>query len=164
MSTRMEVLQASLVRKTALFDTKLEGHFQTVAQANGQPLNDKRNGRATLHQWGTQDAALQALEVGIQKTKAAIEREQFKVNYVAAVSIPPYLQAAVASGLLTQWRKFPRMFFITGVEGGRIALDEKTGALGHRHLAKVPVEQRALFCDTYNELRRLSLIQPIAGE
>lgn len=46
--SRLEILQNSLAKKNAVVDAKISNHFATVAQANGQPLNDKRNGAATF--------------------------------------------------------------------------------------------------------------------
>ena len=43
MSKRLEILKQSLAKKEELFSQKLDDHFSTVKQANGQPLNDKRN-------------------------------------------------------------------------------------------------------------------------
>ncbi|OSI07419.1 Uncharacterised protein [Neisseria animaloris] len=50
-SKRMEVLQQSLTKKQTAFDNKLQAHFDDVQSANGQPLNDKRNGQATMNRW-----------------------------------------------------------------------------------------------------------------
>ena len=54
MSRRLEILKASLAKKQTLFDQRLQQHFDTVKEANGQPLNDKRNGRVTLNKWDKQ--------------------------------------------------------------------------------------------------------------
>ncbi len=42
--TRLEILKNSLEKKQAKFNEKLNEHFMEVRRANGQPLNDKRNG------------------------------------------------------------------------------------------------------------------------
>ena len=52
MSKRLEILKNSLVKKEQQFNEKLQTHFDTVKQSNGQPLNDKRNGQATLNKMG----------------------------------------------------------------------------------------------------------------
>ena len=57
MTKRLEVLKASLVKKEAELDRRMQAHFDTVKQANGQPLNDKRNGQATLNKWDKQNNA-----------------------------------------------------------------------------------------------------------
>ena len=54
-SKRMEVLQRSLEKKQTKFDRQLQKHVDDVRGANGQPLNDKRNGRATLNRWEKQN-------------------------------------------------------------------------------------------------------------
>ncbi len=156
MRRRLEILKLSLNKKETRFDEKLQHHFDTVAQANGQPLNDKRNGRSTLDRWDKQSDSLRTLEASIQKTKEAIEREELKIASVESVSLPDYIQSAINDGLITQWRKFPRFFFVTGVTGGRIVLDEKTGLIAHRYLSKVPKEEYPIFRDVFNKLNAAS--------
>ncbi|CAI0804208.1 Uncharacterised protein [Serratia entomophila] len=156
MSRRLEILRVSLSKKEALFNEKLQHHFDTVAQANGQPLNDKRNGRATLDKWDKQSDSLRALDSSIKRTKEAIEREELKITLVESVSLPDYIQSAISDGLITQWRKFPRFFFVTGVTSGRIVLDEKTGLIAHRYLSKVPKEEYPIFRDVFNKLNQIS--------
>ncbi len=156
MSKRLEILRASLAKKEARFNERLQNHFDTVKQANGQPLNDKRNGRATLNRWDKQSDALRTLESSIQRTKAAIEREEIKIASASSVSIPAFMQKAIADGLITQWHKFPRFFFVTGVKHGRIVLDEKTGLIAHRYLSKVSKEEYPLFRDAFNSLNKQS--------
>lgn len=154
MTKRLEILKASLAKKEALFNDKLQNHFDTVKQANGQPLNDKRNGRATLNKWEKQSSALRNLELSIKKTKEAIDREEGKIINANSVDLPPYILEAIENGLITQWRKFPRFFFVKGVSGGRIVLDEKTGLIAHRYLNKVSKDEYPLFRDVFNSLNR----------
>lgn len=158
MSKRLEILKGSLTKKEALFDVKLQQHFDTVAQANGQPLNDKRNGRTTLNKWDKQSDSLRTLDNSIKKTKEAIEREEGKIAWADSVTLPDYIQSAINDGLITQWRKFPRFFFVTGVTGGRIVLDENTGFIAHRYLSKVSKDEYPTFRDVFNKLNRLSRI------
>lgn len=154
MSKRLEILKSSLAKKEVRFDERLQNHFDTVARANGQPLNDKRNGRATLNKWDKQSDALRALQDSIQRTKDAIAREESKIANARLVDLPPYLKQAIDDGLITQWRKFPRFFFVTGVNGGRIVLDEKTGVIGHRYLSKVSKDEYPTFRDVFNRLNK----------
>ncbi|MGG5160426.1 hypothetical protein ACLO63_16925 [Citrobacter portucalensis] len=154
MSKRLNILKASLAKKETRFNEQLKHHFDTVAQANGQPLNDKRNGRSTLNKWDKQSDALRALQESIQRTKDAIEREETKIANVSLVSLPTYIQQAIEDGLITQWRKHPRFFFVVGVSGGRIVLDEKTGTIGHRYLSKVKKDEYPIFRDVFNNLNR----------
>jgi len=154
MSKRLEILKASLAKKEARFNERLQNHFDTVAQANGQPLNDKRNGRATLNKWDKQSDALRALQDSIQRTKDAIDREENNIANASVVDLPPFLKQAIDDGLITQWRKFPRFFFVSGVSGGRIVLDEKTGVIGHRYLSKVSKEEYPVFRDIFNRLNK----------
>lgn len=154
MSKRLEILNASLKKKEALFDQKLSIHFDTVKQANGQPLNDKRNGRVTLDKWYRQNDGLRSLRSSIERTKAVIEREQGKIALANSINIPQYIQQAIDDGLITQWRRFPRFFFVTGVEHGRIVLDEETGCISHRYLSRVPKEHYPLFRDVFNGINK----------
>lgn len=154
MSKRLEILKASLAKKEAKFNERLQNHFDTVKQANGQPLNDKRNGRATLDKWDKQSDALRALEGSIQRTKDAIEREENKIASASLVTLPAYMQQAISDGLITQWRKFPRFFFVNGVKHGRIVLDEKTGLIAHRYLSKISKEEYPIFRDVFNGLNK----------
>lgn len=152
MSNRLTALKNSLAKKEALFDEKIQAHFETVKQANGQPLNDKRNGRATMAKWDKQSDSLRAMEESIQKTKDAIEREERKIAMVDATKLPDYIEAAIKDGLIVQWRKFPRFFFVTGVEKGRIVLNEETGKIDHRYVREIPTEQYPIFRDVFNKL------------
>lgn len=154
MTKRLEILKSSLVTKEARFDERLQNHFDTVAQANGQPLNDKSNGRATLNKWDKQSDALRALQDSIQRTKHAIEREEAKIALASLVELPLYIQQAIDDGLITQWRKHPRFFFVVGVSGGRIVLDEETGIIAHRYLSKVSKDEYPTFRDVFNKLNR----------
>ena len=154
MSKRLEVLKQSLAKKQALFDSKLSAHFDSVKQANGQPLNDKRNGKATLDRWTRQKEALQNVQAGIETTKQAIEREALKVAAVQAVELPPAIRELVESGELIQWRKHPNRFFVLGVDRARIVWDEDKRVVAHQYLREVPVDQYPKFRDTFNQLRR----------
>lgn len=156
MSRRLEILKASLAKKQALFDQRLQHHFDTVKEANGQPLNDKRNGRATLNKWDKQSEGLRNIEKSIQRTKDAIEREEMKVALAESVSIPVYMQEAIDEGLITQWRKHPRFFFVTGVKHGRIVLNEENGMIGYRYLNKISKEEYPTFRDVFNKLNQQS--------
>jgi hypothetical protein len=154
MSKRLEVLKQSLEKKQALFDSKLSDHYASVKQANGQPLNDKRNGQATLDRWNRQNEALQRIQSGIEITKQAIEREASKAAAVQAVALPAEIRALVESGELIQWRKHPNRFFVLGVDRARIVWDEEKRTLAHQYLRKVSPEQYPTFRDTFNKLRK----------
>lgn len=154
MSIRLEILKASLAKKESLFNERLQQHFDTVKQSNGQPLNDKRNGRATLNKWDKQSDGLRALQDSIQRTKDAIKREEMKIALVESVDIPDFMQQAIDEGLISQWRKHPRFFFVTGVKHGRIVLDEDTGKIAHRYLSKVSKEEYPTFRNVFNSLNK----------
>ncbi|WP_433897364.1 hypothetical protein [Stenotrophomonas geniculata] len=153
-SPRLDVLKRSLSRKTKLMQARIADHFDSVKSANGQPLNDKRNGRKTLDRWERQSDAIRNLSEGIEKTKAAIEREQAAIDRVGAVAadLPDAIKREIDSGLLQQWRKHPRTFFITGVNKARIVLLDD-GRLAHRYTNHVTdPEQRRILARTFNSL------------
>lgn len=156
MSRRLEILKASLAKKQTLFDQRLQQHFNTVKESNGQPLNDKRNGQSTLNKWDKQSEGLRNIKNSIQRTKDAIEREEMKIALSDSVTIPVYMQDAIDAGLITQWRKHPRFFFVNGVKHGRIVLNEETGTIGYRYLNKVSKEEYPTFRDVFNKLNQQS--------
>lgn len=152
---RLEILEESLKKKQQFFDHRLQDHFDTVKQANGQPLNDKRNGRATLDKWEKQNDSLRRLQDGIEKTKMAIERERGKMLNVEAVkeTLPAEILALVESGALIQWRRYPNMFFVPGVDKARIIWDSRKRIVAHKFANTLTDrEQRKRFADAYNPL------------
>lgn len=163
---RLEILEDSLQKKETAFDARLEGHFADVKRANGQPLNDKRNGGQTLGRWEKQNNGLRSANEGIEKTKAAIEREENIIAWVEAHEIPEALKAMVEAGELTQWRKHPHTFFVPGVEKGRLVWLPKKKLLGHRYADQVPGDQCQKFRDTFNRARQLLALptDPPQGE
>jgi hypothetical protein len=158
MSNRLEVLQASLIKKEALLAEKLDTHFKTVAEANGQPLNDKRNGQATLNKWEKQNDSIRRAMAEVEKTKQAIEAEQLKIAGVNITNeiLPKELLDLVASGVLIQWRKFPNTFFVEGVDKGRMMWDSKKKLLYNRYYNDIPtLEQKTKFREVYNSLHSI---------
>lgn len=155
MSKRLEILKQSLLKKEELLNQRFENHFATVKQANGQPLNDKRNGQATLNKWERQNDAIRNLQSGIGKTKQAIEREEGKIADVESVKsfIPAEILEFVENGELIQWRKHPTTFFVNGVDKARIVWDEQKKIVAHRYSSQLgDKEQRAKFAKIYNQL------------
>ena len=154
-SKRLEILEASLIKKKALFDEKLQNHFDTVKQANGQPLNDKRNGQATLNKWERQNQSLRDLEEGIEKTKCAIEKERGKIIDVeiAKETFPKPILDMIESGELNQWRKHPNRFFVPNVDKARIIWDDKKKIISHQYSKSITdKDQWKLFAKTFNKL------------
>ena len=155
MSKKLEILQQSLEKKQSAFDDKLNAHFETVKEANGQPLNDKRNSRATLAKWERQNDVLRNQKEAIEITKKAIEREEDKIANVENTNsfIPREIIELVESGELKQWRKHPTTFFVVGVEKARIVWDEKRKVLAHRYVRDVTdKEQYSKFAKVFNSL------------
>lgn len=155
MSKRLEILKNSLARKEQQLNAKFDEHFATVRQANGQPLNDKRNGKATLDKWDRQSDRIRTLQKSIETTKRAIEIEEMKIAQVNHVNvfIPAEILKLVESGDLIQWRKHPHTFFVPGVDKARIVWDEKRKVVCHKFVSAITVqEQRTKFVRTYNPL------------
>ena len=153
--SRLSILENSLTNKQAALDAAIATHFDSVKAANGQPLNDKRNGKAALVKWEKQNNKIRNIQEEIEKTKAAIEREQYKVNDCAAANdiLPAPILAAINRGDITQWRRYPNRFFIPGVDKARIIWDVKKGFLTHQYLSSLDKEQYKIFRDVYNRLK-----------
>ena len=158
MSKRLEILKRSLEKKQAEFDNKLNSHIADVKRANGQPLNDKRNGYVTLNRWERQNDSLRNLQQSIEKTKDAIETEEYKISGVetAKETMPKELLNLIENGTITQWRKHPNTFFVNGVEKARMVWDAKKGLIYHRYASAISdKEQRRIFASVYNPLNEV---------
>ena len=156
MSTkRLKILKNSLTKKEAELDQKFKTHFETVAQANGQPLNDKRNGQATLNKWDRQSDGIRSQKESIEKTKQAIEREEGKIcdTEHAKKSFPEPILKMLESGQLIQWRKHPNTFFVKGADRARIVWDNKKKIIFTRYRTQVKDQaQWTLFKTAFNTL------------
>ena len=155
MSKRLEILKNSLAKKEQEFDDRITAHINTVKQANGQPLNDKRNGAATFRKWDKQNNSIRRQQESIEKTKHAIEKEEYKIASVQNTNtfIPTEILELVEKGELTQWRKYPNIFFVSGVEKARIIWDNKKKVVAHKYVNLINTqEQRSKFAKTYNQL------------
>ena len=153
--SRLEILQKSLAKKENVLADKLGAHFDSVKQANGQPLNDKRNGQATMSKWDKQSQGIANQIKEIEKTQNAIEREQAKINGCEAVKseLPQILLDLLADGKITQWRKYPNRFFVVGVEKARMVYDFKTGLISHSYVNQIKdKEQFNAFKELYNHI------------
>ena len=155
MSKKLEILKNSLAKKEQELQRRFDVHFATVKQANGQPLNDKRNGQATLNKWERQNDAIRTAKESIEKTKRAIEFEEGKIKGVEHVNtfIPKEILELVESGILIQWRKHPHTFFVVGVDKARIVWIEKTKQVAHKFVSEIKEqEQRTKFVRVFNPL------------
>ena len=156
--SRLEILQNSLAKKEKVLADKLNNHFDSVKSANGQPLNDKRNGQATMNKWDKQSQGIANQLAEIEKTKNAIWREQAKINGCEAVKsqLPPILLDLLEEGKITQWRKYPNHFFVVGVEKARMIYDFKTGLISHSYVNQIKdKEQFNIFKDLYNHINEV---------
>ena len=149
--SRLEILQNSLAKKEKVLADKLNNHFDSVKSANGQPLNDKRNGQATMNKWDKQSQGIANQIAEIEKTKNAIEREKTKAHDCEAVKseLPQILLDLLGQGKITQWRKYPNRFFVVGVEKARMIYDFKTGLISHSYVNQI--KDKGQF-DTFKEL------------
>jgi len=155
MSKKLEILKQSLVKKEQELQSRFDTYFATVKQANGQPLNDKRNGQATLNKWERQNNAIRSAKESLEKTITAIEIEESKIANIEQVSeyIPTEILTLVEQGVLVQWRKHPHTFFVSGVEKARIVWIEKTKKVAHKFVGEIKEkEQRAKFVSVFNPL------------
>jgi len=155
MSKKLEILKQSLAKKEQQLNAKFDQHFATVKQANGQPLNDKRNGQATLNKWDRQNEGIRTMQKSIEATKQSIEIEEGKIKGVehANTFIPAEIKKLVETGELIQWRKHPHTFFVKGVDKARIVWDEKRKVVCHKFVSSITIqEQRTKFVRTYNPL------------
>lgn len=91
MPTKIEILNSSLKKKEEVLDNKLKEHFDTVALANGQPLNDKRNGHKTIAKWESQNDSIRRQMKSIERTRVAIEKEEWKIANINSLEIPNFL-------------------------------------------------------------------------
>lgn len=155
MTNRLDILKKSLAKKEQELRRKFDVHFETVRQANGQPLNDKRNGQATLNKWERQNDAIRTQKESIEKTKRAIEFEEGKIKEVEYTNnfIPIEILELVESGILIQWRKHPHTFFVAGVDKARIVWLEKRKQVAHKFVSEIKdQEQRTKFVRVFNPL------------
>lgn len=151
---RLEILENSLIKKEAEFQSRLDSHFADVKSGNGQPMNDKRNGQATMNRWDKQNQALRNLKDGIEKTKNAIEKEQSKIAQVEGADVPTEIQSLIDAGKVVQWRKHPNFFFVVGVEKARLVWREDIKKVMHRYVDQIPHKtgQFEIFRDIFNQL------------
>ena len=156
MSKRLEILKASLEKKKAELDSRFSRHFADVKSANGQPLNDKRNGRATMDRWERQSDGIRSQKASIERTERAIEFEEGKIACVEhhRATFPPVLIRMIDNGALQQWRKHPHIFFVPGVDKARIIWERKLGDVAHKFTSTITdPDQRRKFAKTYNGIR-----------
>ena len=152
---RLELLNNSLKKKENEFLQALENHFDDVRSANGQPLNDKRNGSRTIKRWEKQNDILASKDLNIEKTKLAIEREESKISYLAKWKeiLPLEIITLIDNGTLKQWGKYPNIFFVEGVSKARIGWDNKNKVIYHKFANTITdKEQRSKFAKIYNDL------------
>lgn len=155
MSKKLEILKASLIKKEAMFNQKFNNHIATLMQANGQPLNDKRNGMSTFKKWETQNNSLNSLQLEIEKTKQAIKNEIAKTKNTERVLniLPTEIVKLIENEILIQWKKYPHIFFVKEVEKARIIWNDRKRNVGHKYFNLViDIEQRKKFADVYNNL------------
>lgn len=151
--TRLDILQNSLAKKEAELNHRFDSHFEFAASTNGQPLNDKgAKGQAALNKMDKQNSAIRNQKAEIEKTKAAIEKQQGKDSAKSYYmkDMPKIVQEMTSSGEIRQWSKFPDHFFVPGVDKGRIVV--KDGKVFVKYLNQVPKEQYAKFRDAANKI------------
>ena len=153
--SRLDILKASLEKKQAEFNRKLNEHFADVKRTNGQPLNDKRNGYSTMKRWDRQHDALSRMQKEIEKTQTTIEREESRIRCIDRnrSSMPEEIQKLINDGTLRQWGKYPHIMFVEGVDKARIIWDDRKKVVMHKFVSSITdTEQRRKFARVYNSL------------
>ena len=159
---KLQILENSLIKKKAVLDNRFERHFASVKQANGQPLNDKRNGQRTLDKWDRQSDAIRNQKESIEKTERAIEKEQYKIIDTEAVkeTLPNIILEMLETEQLIQWIKHPNTFFVKGVDKARIVWDNKKRIIFTRYRSTI-TEQEVwkLFVSAFNKILKELLVE-----
>lgn len=153
--TRLDILKSSLEKKNAKFNSMLDAHIKDVKSANGQPLNDKRNGHITMRRWDKQSDVLTNMQKEVEKTKSAIEYEEGKIRDLAREKgcMPKEITDLIDNGTLKQWGKYPHIMFVDGVDKARIIWDDKKKLVMHKFASYLTdKEQRSKFAKVYNQL------------
>jgi len=156
MSKKLEILKNSLEKKNKKLNEKFAIHFADVKSTNGQPLNDKRNGRATFNRWEKQNESIRKLKGSIEMTEEAIEKEEDRIENCKNTNevLPSQILKLVEQGILTQWRRFPHYFFVKDVNKARIKWVEKKGIILAYYVNDIEdQEQYTKFRDVFNELK-----------
>jgi len=140
----MEILKNSLEKKQNDFDSRLSVHMDDVRGAQGEPMAGHRGGEKVLRRWEKQESSLRSLNEGIEKTKNAIEREEYKIKKVelAKEIVPKLFIDLVEKGVLIQWRKHPTIFFVDGVDKARIGWDDKKKNAYHRYYRNIECQNQ----------------------
>ena len=153
--SRLDILKASLEKKQAKFNRKLNEHFSDVKSANGQTLKDKRNGYSTMKRWDRQNDTLSKIQKEIEKTQTAIEREESRIRCIDRnrSSMPEEIQKLINDGTLKQWGRYPHIMFVEGVDKARIIWDDRKKVVMHKFVSSIAdTEQRKKFARVYNSL------------
>tara|TARA_R110000868_G_scaffold17344_1_gene76390 strand:- start:48340 stop:48816 length:477 start_codon:yes stop_codon:yes gene_type:complete len=150
---KLEILKNSLDRKESVLNQKFDSHFVDVKHGNGQPMNDKRNGQATMSRWEKQSDSIRNQLKEIEKTKRAIEIEETKIFGCENIleNLPQAFLDCLESGELTQWRKFPNRFFVKNGGRGRIIWENKK--LFCSYVPEVGTPEREFFAACFNKLK-----------
>lgn len=131
-SKRLEILKASLDKKKADFSQRWSAHRKEVAGRQGQPFHMYKKGEAdTRKRFGKEMDILSDLNKSIEKTERAIEKEAQKIKATEEQKalFPPPILEFIERGDVIQWRKYPRIMFVPGVDKARIVYDNDKTAL-----------------------------------
>ena len=153
-NTRLDILKNSLIKKGTILDSKISNHFSTVALANGQPINDKRNAKAVFKMRNKQNDAIRTQFKEVEKTERAIEREENKIKNIEDYKehLPSSIVEMIEKGILIQWRKYPRIFFVKGVDKARIFWNKEKKLVSYKFINELQTEQRHVFTNVYRSL------------
>jgi len=153
--TRLDILKNSLEKKKQVLDSRYDAYFEDVKRGNGQPMNDKRNGQATLNRWDRKSNSIRSAEEAIKVTEEAIIKHEYREKAIERTKsiLPAPLLDSLTSGDIRQWHRFPNYFFVKGVEKGRFFWDTKTKCIRLKYMSQIPnKEQKDLFISVVRQL------------
>jgi len=149
---RLKILTDSLTKKQDKLAERIDSQHARMSETHGSPINDKPQGASTARALEIGERAIFSQFNEIHKTEAAITRETDKIIHCKnwMEDMPQIIKDMVASGEIIQWRKYPRFFFVKGVEKGRFSIEE--GKIVHRYLSNIPSDQYPLYRECANKI------------
>lgn len=78
--------------------------------------------------------------------------EVLKASLQKKEALPKPIQDLIEAGELTQWRRYPTIFFVEGVGKARIIWDSEKRIVAHQYVRDVPKDQYHKFRDVFNKL------------
>lgn len=154
MTKKLKNLKSSLDKKERLIDDKIRDHMDGVLETQWQPLQDGGRSSKILSSREKEDNSIRKLKESIESTQYAIAVEEERISETQKMfdSLPKALQDRILSGELTQWRKYPRIMFVNGVDKARINWDAKKGVVVPKFHNRLEGEDRKRFVAVFNAI------------